>query len=235
MSGTPATITRTERTFEVGPGAGAVSALAIAPPGAEIALAFAHGAGAGMRHPFMEAIAVRLAARRVATLRYQFPYMEKGLSRTDSPSVATATVRAAVAAMREQWPDAALFAGGKSFGSRMTSTAMSLGLLPDVRGLVFFGFPLHPAGRPGRERADHLDRVEAPMLFLQGTRDALCDIELLGVVLERLDRRARLRLWDGADHSFHVLKRSGRTDEQVLDELAESAAQWMAEIAGATG
>ena len=234
MSGPKATITRTERTLEVGPGAGAVSALAVAPTGAEIALAFAHGAGAGMRHPFMEAIAERLASRRVSTLRYQFPYMEKGSSRTDPPSIATATVRAAALAMREQWPDAALFAGGKSFGARMTSTAASLGLLPGVRGLAFFGFPLHPAGRPGRERADHLDRVEAPMLFLQGTRDALCDIELLGVVLERLGRRSRLRLWDGADHSFHLLKRAGRTDEEVLDELAESAAQWMAEIASAT-
>jgi predicted alpha/beta-hydrolase family hydrolase len=231
MSGSVRTTTRTERTLELGPGAGAVSALALAPERAEIALALAHGAGAGMRHPFMEALAERLAAGGVATFRYQFPYMEKRLSRTDPPSVATATVEQAVRAMGELWPYATAFAGGKSFGARMSSTAMSLGLLSGVKGLVFFGFPLHAPGRPSRDRADHLDRVEAPMLFLQGTRDTLCDIEQLGVVLERLGRRAALRLWDGADHSFHVPKRSGRTDEQVLDELAESSAQWMAGIA----
>ena len=226
MSGPLGTTTRTERTLELGPGAGTVSAIALSPERVEIALALAHGAGAGMRHPFMEAIAARLATRGAATLRYQFPYMEKGLSRTDPPSVATAAVEHAVRAMGELWPNATAFAGGKSFGARMSSTAMSLGKLPDVRGLVFFGFPLHPAGRPGRERADHLDRVEAPMLFLQGTRDTLCDIEQLGVVLERLGRRAALRLWDGADHSFHVLKRSGRSDEQVLDELVTAVDEW---------
>jgi len=228
------TTTRTEHTIELGPDRGTVSALALAPERVSTALALAHGAGAGMRHPFMEAIAERLATRGVATLRYQFPYMEKRLSRADPPSVATATVKQAVFAMSELWPGARAFAGGKSFGARMTSTAMALGLLPDVRGLVFFGFPLHPAGRPGRERADHLERVHVPMLFLQGTRDALCDVEQLGVVLERLGRRAALRLWDGADHSLHVLKRSGRTDAQVLDESTQAAAEWMAENASAS-
>lgn len=224
----PATLT-----IELDP-AGTVSALALAPERVTIALALAHGAGAGMRHPFMEAIAERLAARGVATLRYQFPYMEKRLSRTDPPSVATATVKQAVRTMSELWPGARAFAGGKSFGARMSSTAMALGLLPDVRGLVFFGFPLHPAGRPSRERADHLDRVLAPMLFLQGTRDALCDVEPLGLVLKRLGPRATLRLWDGADHSFHVPKRSGRSDDQVLDELGDASAEWMREITSGT-
>lgn len=216
---------RAERTIEVG-AAGSVSALSLVPAEPKAQLVLGHGAGAGMHHPFMEAIAERLASRDVATLRYQFPYMERGESRTDPPSVATATVRAAAAEAGQILPGAPLFAGGKSFGGRMTSTAASLSPLPEVQGLVFLGFPLHPAGRPGTERAVHLDHVEVPMLFLQGSRDTLCDLEYLGRVLKRLGRRATLHLWDGADHSFHVLKRSGRTDEQVLDELADAIAAW---------
>jgi uncharacterized protein len=225
-------LTRIETTIDAGPGAGVVSALWLAPEKPAATLALAHGAGAGMRHPFMEAIAERLATRGVATLRYQFPYMEKGSARTDAPSVAVATVRAAFAAAAERSPGVPRFAGGKSFGARMSSTAAARGSLEGLRGLVFFGFPLHPAGRPGVTRADHLEQVEAPMLFLQGTRDALCDVELLGQVLRKLGKRATLHLWDGADHSFHVLKRSGRTDEQVLDELADAAVAWMAENVG---
>ena len=216
---------RVERTIEVG-AAGSVSAISLAPPGPRAQLVLGHGAGAGMHHPFMEAVAERLASRDLATLRYQFPYMERGQSRTDPPSVATATVRAAAAEAALLFPGTPLFAGGKSFGGRMTSTAAALSPLPEVQGLVFLGFPLHPAGRPGTERAVHLDHVQVPMLFLQGTRDTLCDLEYLGQVLKRLGRRATLHLWDGADHSFHVPKRSGRTDEQVLDELADAIAAW---------
>jgi len=230
-SGSRTALRRIERTIDVG-ASGTVSALGVAPAEPRAQLVLGHGAGAGMRHPFMEAIADRLAARDVATLRYQFPYMERGQSRTDPPSVATATVRAATAEAAQLFPGVPLFAGGKSFGGRMTSTAASLSALPDVRGLVFVGFPLHPAGRPGTDRAVHLDHVDVPMLFLQGTRDALCDLEHLGRVLKRLGKRATLHLWDGADHSFHVLKRSGRTDEQVLDELADAITGWCVTGAG---
>ena len=183
----------------------------------------------------MEARAKRLASRGVGTLRYQFPYMERGERRTDTTSVATATVRAAVAEAARRLPDTLLFAGGKSFGGRMTSTAAAQSALAGVQGLVFLGFPLHPADRPGVERAAHLEQVEVPMLFLQGTRDTLCDLELLGQMLHKLGKRATLHLWDGADHSFHVLKRSGRTDEQVLDELADAIATWCGAFAESRG
>ena len=219
-------------TFEV-PGAGRVSALLLRPERARSALTLAHGAGADMRHPFMEAIAERLATRDIATLRYQFPYMEQRGERPDPPAVLTATVRAAVAAAGERLPDLPLFAGGKSLGGRMTSTAAAEAPLPGVRGIVFFGFPLHPPGQPGSSRARHLEAVGVPMLFLQGTRDALAEIELIRPVCERLGARARLRVIEGADHSFHVLKRSGRTDGQVLDELADSAAGWMNQVLAA--
>ena len=201
-------------------GAEPVSALLRRPADATALLVLAHGAGAGMRHAFMEAIADRLARNGVATLRYQFPYMEAGRKRTDRPPVAQATVRAAVVAAAREAPELDLFAGGKSFGGRMTSQAAATAALPGVRGVVFLGFPLHPAGRPGIERADHLDRVKVPMLFVQGTRDALADLALLDPVLDRLDDRARLHVVVGGDHSFHVPKRSGRTDGEVLDEIA---------------
>jgi predicted alpha/beta-hydrolase family hydrolase len=216
---------RADRALDVG-ASGSVSALSVAPAKPRAQLVLGHGAGAGMRHPFMEAIAERLASRDLATLRYQFPYMERGQSRTDPPSVATATVRAATSEAAQLFPGTPLFAGGKSFGGRMTSTAAALSPLAEVQGLIFLGFPLHPAGRPGIERAAHLDHVNVPMLFLQGTRDTLCDLEYLGKVLKRLGRKATLHLWDGADHSFHVLKRSGRSDDQVLDELADAIAAW---------
>jgi len=206
-----------------------VSALLLVParPGALYVLA--HGAGAGMRHPFMESIAQRLAAREIGTLRYQFPYMEHGSRRPDPEPVVLATVRAAVEAGREAAGGLPLLAGGKSFGGRMTSRAAAAAPLAGVAGLVFLGFPLHPAGQPGVSRADHLAKVDLPMLFLQGTRDTLADLTLLEPVVERLGERATLRVIEHADHSFHVLKRSGRTDDQVLDELAAAVAGWLEE------
>lgn len=210
------------------PGAGDVSTLLLAPANPRALYVLAHGAGAGMAHPFMEAIAERLAARAIATLRYQFPYMEKGGGRPDTEPVALATVRAAVAAGRDACGGVPIVAGGKSYGGRMTSRAAAAAPLEGVAGLVFLGFPLHPAGKPGTERAEHLARVEIPMLFLQGTRDTLADLALLRPVLDRLGPRATLRVFDEADHSFHVPKRSGRSDDQVLGELAEAIVAWIA-------
>jgi predicted alpha/beta-hydrolase family hydrolase len=214
-----------ERRIHV-PEAGEVSALLLAPERPSAFYVLAHGAGAGMRHAFMEAIAQRLAARGIATLRYQFLYAERGGRRIDPEPLLLATVRAAVAAGREAAGGLPLLAGGKSMGGRMTSRAAAAAPLEGVRGLVFLGFPLHPAGQPGVSRADHLARVDLPMLFLQGTRDALADLTLLRPIVERLGKRATLRVIEHADHGFHVLKRSGRTDEQVLDELATAMAEW---------
>jgi predicted alpha/beta-hydrolase family hydrolase len=203
-----------------------VSTLLLEPPRPSALYVLAHGAGAGMRHPFMESIAGRLAAQGIGTLRYQFPYTEQSGRRPDPEPVLLATVRAAVAAGRESARGLPLLAGGKSMGGRMTSRAAAAEPLEGVAGLVFLGFPLHPAGRPGVSRADHLERVGLPMLFLQGTRDTLADLALLGPVVERLGERATLRVIEHADHSFRVLKRSGRTDEQVLDELAQAVDEW---------
>lgn len=209
------------------PGAGEVSALLLMPPGARALYVLAHGAGAGMRHPFMEAIARRLADRQIGTLRYQFVYAEKGGHRPDPEPVLLATVRAAIATGIEAAGGLPVIAGGKSMGGRMTSRAAAAEPLPEpVAGLVFLGFPLHPAGQPGTSRADHLARVALPMLFLQGTRDTLADLALLGPVLETLGGRATLRVIEHADHGFHVLKKSGRSDDQVLDELASAVADW---------
>jgi hypothetical protein len=206
-----------------------VSALFQRPETARSLLVLAHGAGAGMHHVFMEAFAERLVARHVAVLRYQFPYMEKGSRRPDGAPKLQATVRAAVAEARTLAPDLPLFAGGKSMGGRMASGAAAVEPLEGVRGLVFVGFPLHPAGRPGTQRADHLAEVSVPLLFLQGTRDKLADLELLRPVTDGLGERATVHIVEGADHGFHVLKRSGRTDDEVLDELSRTAAEWMAE------
>ena len=208
------------------PGAGEVSALVLTPARPQAWYVFAHGAGAGMRHRFMEALAQRLAARGVATLRYQFPYAEQGGRRPDPEPLLLATVRAAVAAGREAAGGLPLLAGGKSMGGRMTSRAAAAAPLEGVRGLVFVGFPLHPAGQPGVARAEHLARVTVPMLFLQGTRDTLANLELLSPIVGQLVGRATLRVIEHADHGFHVLKRSGRGDEQVLDELAAAVAEW---------
>lgn len=205
-----------------------VSALLLRPAQARAAYVFAHGAGAGMTHPSMAVIAEGLAERGIATLRYQFPYMEKGSKRPDPPAIAQATVRAAVVETARHCGELPLFAGGKSFGGRMTSQAQAKAPLAGVRGLVFLGFPLHPAGKPSSERARHLAEVKVPMLFLQGTRDALAGLDLLEPVVTGLGARATLHLVKEADHSFHVLKRSGRNDREVMAELLDAFAAWVA-------
>jgi len=215
-----------ELRFAVGERAGDVSGLLLRPDGARLIYVLAHGAGAGMRHPFLESISQRLAERSIATLRYQFPYMETRARRPDPPAVAAATVRAAVMEAARVAPGLPLVAGGKSFGGRMTSTAQAEAPLPGVRGLVFLGFPLHPPGRPGDSRAEHLAQVQIPVLFLQGTRDEFADLKLLRPVVKRLGAGATLHLVEGGDHSFHVLKRSGRTDADVMSELADVVTEW---------
>ncbi len=212
--------------FAAGERAGEVSGLLLRPDGARLLYVLAHGAGAGMRHPFLESISQRLAERSIATLRYQFPYMEQRARRPDSPAVAAATVRAAVMEAARVAPGLPLVAGGKSFGGRMTSTAQAEAPLPGVRGLVFLGFPLHPPGRPGDSRAEHLAQVRIPMLFLQGDRDDFADLKLLKPLVKRLGDRATLHHVEGGDHSFHVLKRSGRTDTEVMGELVGRIADW---------
>ena len=204
-----------------------VSGLWQAPSGARACYVLAHGAGAGMAHPFMAAVAEGLAERGVATLRYQFPYMERGSKRPDTPKVAQAAVRAAVAAAALRGPGLPLFAGGKSFGGRMTSQAQAAGALPEVQGLAFLGFPLHAAGQPSEERARHLFDVQVPMLFLQGTRDDLARLDLLQPVVKKLGARATLVLFDDADHSFHVPARTGRKDAEVRNELLDALAGWV--------
>ncbi len=204
-----------------------VSGLLLAPANARACYVLAHGAGAGMAHPFMANVAQGLAARGVATLRYQFPYMERGSKRPDVPRVAHAAVRAAVAEAAHRLIELPLFAGGKSFGGRMTSQAQAAAPLPGVHGLVFLGFPLHPAGKPSDERAAHLSDITVPMLFLQGTRDELAQRELLQPLVEHLGERATLRLFDDADHSFHVPARSGRKDAEVLDEVLDVLVGWI--------
>jgi uncharacterized protein len=210
--------------------AGEVSALLLRPPQARAAYAFAHGAGAGMTHASMEAIATGLAARGIATLRYQFPYMEKGSKRPDPPAIAHATVRAAVTEAAQRCAGLPLLAGGKSFGGRMTSQAQAIKPLAGVRGLVFLAFPLHPAGKPSSERAKHLADIKIPMLFLQGTRDALAELELLEPVVKQRGSLATLHLVKEADHSFHVLARSGRNDREVMDEVLDAFAAWVDSI-----
>jgi predicted alpha/beta-hydrolase family hydrolase len=212
--------------IHVGERIGRVSGILTRPPDARVLYVLAHGAGAGMRHRFMEAVAGALAGRGVASLRYQFPYTEAGGRRPDPPAVLHATVRAAVAAAAEIAPDLPLIAGGKSMGGRMTSGAAAREALPGVAGLAFLGFPLHPPKRPSEDRAEHLSGVGVPMLFLQGTRDDLADLGLITGVCARLGSRATLHVVDGADHAFEVLKRSGRTDAEVLEELAETVADW---------
>ena len=204
-----------------------VSALLTAPDHATACYVLAHGAGAGMTHPFMAAIANELAKRSIATLRYQFPYMENASRRPDPPNVAHAAVRAAVAEAARRLPQLPLIAGGKSFGGRMTSQAQAATPLPGVSGLAFLGFPLHPPKAPGSERAKHLTDVNVPMLFLQGTRDELAELTLIEALVQQFGPRATLDVIDDADHSFHVRKRSGRDDAQVLAALADSIARWI--------
>jgi uncharacterized protein len=209
---------------------GRVSALLMRPEEARWLLVFGHGAGAGMRHRFMEAMSVHLARAGIATLRYQFPYTEASGRRPDARATLLATIRAAVDAARDAAPDLPLLAGGKSMGGRMTSLAAAEAALPGVRGLVFFGFPLHPAGRPSTERADHLERVDLPLLFVQGERDQLADLDLLRPLCAGLGARATLHVIPTADHGLHVLKSSGRSDAEVLDDVARTVAAWAAPL-----
>jgi hypothetical protein len=214
---------------------GSVSGLLMRPPQARACFVFAHGAGAGMTHPFMETVAAGLGERNVATLRYQFPYMEKASKRPDPPAVAQAAVRAAVAEAGQRCPGLALIAGGKSFGGRMTSQAQAIAPLAGVHGLAFLGFPLHPAGKPSSDRAKHLADVHIPMLFLQGTRDNLAQTTLLEPVVAGLGPSASLHLVGDADHSFHVPARSGRKDREVMNEILDVFAAWIADIDATRG
>jgi uncharacterized protein len=206
--------------------AGDVSAILARPPRAESLLVLAHGAGAGMNHPFMQALATELAAAKVATLRFQFPYMEQQRKIPDRPPVLTSAIVAAVHAASKAAPELPLFAGGKSLGGRMTSLAAAERGLDEVRGLIFFGFPLHPPNQPGTKRAEHLREVKLPRLFFQGTRDKLADLTLLRPICAELGARATLQVIETADHSFHVLKSVGKTDAAVLQELARSVNTW---------
>lgn len=210
-----------------------VSALLLRPDNARACLVLAHGAGAGMSHPFMETVATGLAARGIATLRYQFPYMEKGSKRPDAPAVAHAAVRAAVGEAARRCPQLPLVAGGKSFGGRMTSQAQATAPLPDVRGLAFLGFPLHPPGKPSIDRAAHLSDVKIPMLFLQGTRDELADLNLLEPFIKDLGSRATLHVVKDGDHSLHVPARSGRKNAEVMAEALDGVVAWIGGLVGA--
>jgi uncharacterized protein len=213
-------------------GAGEVSALLAWPEEPKSVLVLAHGAGAGMNHPFLQKLSEALLGVGVATLRYQFPYMEQRRRVPDSPAILTATVTAAVRIATKAASGLPLFAGGKSMGGRMTSQAAAQSPQPGVAGLVFFGFPLHPPNRPATKRGDHLSNVTVPMLFLQGTRDTLADLKLLRPICAKLGRLATLHVIEGADHSFHVLKSSGRDDAAVLQELAETTAFWADRVGG---
>jgi predicted alpha/beta-hydrolase family hydrolase len=212
--------------------ANAVSALMLRPPSAQACFVFAHGAGAGMGHAFMERAASGHYDHGIATLRYQFPYMEKGSRRPDPPAIAHAAVRAAVAEAARCCPGLALIAGGKSFGGRMTSQAQAAAPLPGVRGLAFLGFPLHPAGKPSDARAKHLGDVHVPMLFVQGTRDKLAEPQLIEPVVKRLGASASLHPVQEADHAFPVLARSGRNDGDVMSEIVATLSAWIGAIAG---
>ena len=207
-----------------------VSGLLQAPARARACFLLAHGAGAGMTHPFMALVADGLAERSIATLRYQFPYMERGSKRPDTPKVAHATVRAAIAESSRLAPGLALFAGGKSFGGRMTSQAQAASPLSGVRGLVFLGFPLHPPGQPSDERGKHLFEVQIPMLFMQGTHDEFADLQLLQPLTEQLGARTTLKLIRDADHSFHVPARTGRKDPEVRAEMMDAVADWIEQV-----
>lgn len=218
--------------FDAGVGAGPVSALLQQPAQAEVLCVLGHGAGAGMRHPFLQALADALAAQGVATFRYQFPYMEEGRHTPDPPRVAEAAARSAVAAAARAVPELPLIAGGKSFGGRMTSSAAAKGPLAGVRGLAFVGFPLHAPNRPSDARAAHLEQVDLPLLFLQGTRDDLAELALIQGVCRRLGPRATLHLVDGADHSFHLPRRAARPAGDVMRELAETMAAWARAVVG---
>ena len=214
--------------FVVSDTAGVVSGLLLKPERAVSLLVFAHGAGAGMRHRFIEDLSQRLAGLGVATMRYQFPYMEKRVKRPDSEGVLIATVQAALTAAEKYSDGLPIFAGGKSMGGRMTSLALAKAPMDKLHGLIFFGFPLHAPGAPSAERGKHVADVQVPMLFIQGSRDALADLKLLKPLCAQLDGRAELFVVEGGDHSLHMAKRSGHTDSEVLDEVAAKTSSWMA-------
>lgn len=221
----------TEHRFFATESSGEVTGILTRPDGARALFVFGHGAGAGMRHVFMEAACAELGRRRVATFRYHFPYMEAGRKAPNPAPVLMKTVRSAVAEAARLAPDLPLVAGGKSMGGRMTSMAVAKEALPGVRGLAFFGFPLHGAGKaPSAERGAHLAEVGLPMLFLQGTRDSLADLNLLEPLLASVRPRPTLHVEEGADHGFHVLKRSGRTDEEVLSSICDRFTEWAAAL-----
>jgi uncharacterized protein len=218
--------------FAASKSSGEVSAILLRPLNARWLMALAHGAGAGIRHAFMTGLAQSLAKHGISTFRYQFPYIEQGKRSPDSQPILLATVRSAVDAARKSGGDLPLLAGGKSLGGRMTSTAASQEALPGVKAIVFFGFPLHAPGKPSRDRGDHLFRVRLPMLFLQGTRDKLADLTLLRPLCDRMQAQGQVRLHiiDGGDHSFHVPKKIGRSDEDVLEELGKVVADWASDL-----
>jgi predicted alpha/beta-hydrolase family hydrolase len=222
------TVQRLKLTLEKG---ASVSALLLRPDNARACFVFAHGAGAGMAHPFMETVATGLCDRGIASLRYQFPYMERGSKRPDAPAVAHAAVRAAVEQAARLSPGFSLIAGGKSFGGRMTSQAQAIAPLPAVRGLAFLGFPLHPPGKPSTSRAAHLSELKIPMLFLQGTRDDLAEMTLLEPVLKGLGSLASLHVVQEGDHSLHVPARSGRNDREVMNDVLDALSAWIGGLA----
>ena len=221
-------VSLTRLAFEASPHSGSVSALLLVPAEPRFLYVMAHGSGAGMEHPFLTGVATELAARNVATFRYQFPYMEAGRKRPDPPKLLTQTVCAAVTAGATAAPRLPVFAGGKSLGGRISSHAAVNGDLPTVHGLAFLGYPLHAAGKPASKRGDHLGQVNLPMLFLQGDRDRLADLKLVRPLCKSLRRRATLHVVNGGDHSFQTLKRSGREQPEVLDEIADAIADWAA-------
>jgi uncharacterized protein len=214
-------------TLEIAVGGGVVSGLLQNAPAARACYVFAHGAGAGMTHPFIAAVSTGLSERGVSTLRYQFPYMEKGSRRPDMPSIAHLTVRAAVVEASRLCPELPLFAGGKSFGGRMTSQTQAQYPLSRVRGLAFIGFPLHPAGKPSDDRAKHLFEISIPMLFLQGDTDKMAELSMIEPLTEALGSQASLRVFEHADHSFHVPVRSGRNDQEVMHAMLDAMVAWM--------
>lgn len=213
--------------FKVSENIGEVSAIFSSPKNPKAIFVFAHGAGAGMNHKFMEEVSSNLVSFDIAVFRYQFPYMEKGKRSPDYPNVLLKTVQAAVEKAESIYKELPIFAGGKSLGGRMTSTAASKNLIPQIKGIIFFGFPLHAPGKPSSDRAEHLYEVKVPMLFLQGTRDKLADLNLLKPVIKKIGRKASLKIIEGADHSFHVLKSFKKSDSEIIEELSKLASSWM--------
>ncbi|NIR49555.1 alpha/beta hydrolase [candidate division KSB1 bacterium] len=224
------TVETKELRFEASKSSGEVSAILIRPTQARWLLVLGHGAGAGMRHAFMENISQHLAANGIATFRYQFPYMEQGKKAPNPPPILMKTIRSAVATAAEIAGDLPILAGGKSLGGRMTSNAAASEAIPDVKGIVFFGFPLHAPGKPSSERGNHLFEVTVPMLFLQGTRDKLADLDYLKPLCDKLDMQAKLHIVEGADHSFRLPKKLNRTEDDVFAELAETVLHWAAKL-----